>query len=127
MLQYLPQIKNTVLVILVLIFIGIIYYTNRKKYFKQVLFSLVGKAEDMFGSGKGPEKYRYVVSIFYGKLPIVIRTFISIDEIDQWIDSAVKYLENKVKQQELLENGSKKDLVDAVVNSTENVVSKIDK
>ncbi len=68
-------------------------FKNGKKYeIFQLVSALVCEAEQKFGSGTGELKYEYVVNKVYQALPWHIRTFISANLLDDFIETAVDNL-----------------------------------
>lgn len=60
---------------------------------------LVTRAEDKFGSGTGEIKYQWVVDNVYGKLPSVVKFFLTAQEIDDAIEKAVDDLQLFLEEQ----------------------------
>ena len=70
---------------------------SREAYFLTAL-ELVRLAEKLFGTKTGPIKYAYVSSQLYGVLPIPLRFLISQAQIGEWINLALKKLEQELEQ-----------------------------
>lgn len=56
---------------------------------EQMLFYLVCKAEEIYGSGTGDLKYSAVVTWIYDRLPTIVKILFSTRQIDKYIEAAV--------------------------------------
>jgi hypothetical protein len=81
---------------------------SKEAYF-QLALELVRLAESLFGSKTGPIKYAYVSSQLYGALPIPLRFLISEAQIGEWIDLAVRKLEQELEDNLALEAQKEED------------------
>ena len=110
MVEFLQNnLGNMIFIILVLVAIIIAIRLGYIKQIKQGLLYLVCKAEEIYGSGTGTLKYAFVANEIYKLLPSLARLFISVDTIDDLIETAVdemkKYLsENDKAKAVILEN-----------------------
>lgn len=99
---------NIIAVVIVLIGVILGIRCGYIKQVKQGLLYLVCKAEEIYGGGTGTLKYAYVANEIYKILPSLARLFISVDTIDDLIETAVdemkKYLaENEKAKAVILE------------------------
>lgn len=88
-------------ILVVLLFVVACVLLIKKGYegkVKQMLFYLVCKAEELYGSGTGELKYSAVVTWVYDRLPFIIKLLFTTKQIDRYIESAVlqmkEYLSN---------------------------------
>lgn len=81
---------------------------SKEAYFLTAL-ELVRLAENLFGSKTGPIKYAYVSSQLYAALPIPLRFLISEAQIGEWIDLALKKLEQELEESLALEARKEED------------------
>lgn len=75
-MEYIPYI---VLAIVVVVFIGYIVYSIKKKGLKQVALEWIIMAEKEFQKGENKEKFEYVYKAIYNVLPAFVKVFISED------------------------------------------------
>lgn len=62
---------------------------GKKDIIFKIIYALVNEAEELFGSGTGKRKFAYVMEQVYAKLPAIIRTFITYDVLEKWIEQAL--------------------------------------
>ena len=86
-----------VVVLFIAVLIGL-WIKGYKKQVKKVILDLVAKAEAELGSGTGPIKYLRVTRWIYSRMPWVVKIFISEEELDDWIELAVKQLEKFLEE-----------------------------
>ena len=70
------------------ILIVVLLAKGKKNLAFKVVLALMELAETIFGAGAGNQKHQYVVALVervYWKLPNVLRSFISLDELDDYI------------------------------------------
>ncbi len=85
----------------VLLIIGIIagvvllYKRGETALLKEILFRLVTKAEQEYGSGTGELKKAAVVEWLYDKMPAVLRLLVTKKEIEALIDEVLAYAKSK--------------------------------
>lgn len=113
MLDFFKENTGNIIAV-VIVLIGIILgircgYINQVK---QGLLYIVCKAEEIYGGGTGTLKYAYVANEIYKLLPSLVRVFVSVDTIDDLIETAVE---------EMKEYLAKNDSAKAVVTNTANV------
>lgn len=81
--------------IIAVIIFGVIllqlWRAGKKESVKEIILSLVVKAESVYGSGTGEIKYASVVEGVYKILPSIVTFFISEKELDRMIEEQVKY------------------------------------
>lgn len=86
-------IKANLYDILTVIVFGIgCVFLVRKGYeskVKEMLFYLVCKAEELYGSGTGELKYAAVVTWLYEQLPPIMKLLFTTKQIDAYIEAAV--------------------------------------
>lgn len=92
-LELLINILVIVLFVSALIFM---WFKGKKPLAKQIILNMVILAEQMYGSGTGKIKFNTVMSNIYGKLPMVIRLFVTYDVLVKWIEEAVQYLKTEL-------------------------------
>ena len=88
------------IILLVIIFIAVLWMSGRKKEARMAVYKLVLKAESVFidEKGRGHEKYTLVMSQIYNYFPPLLKIFISEEEIDNWIEEAVKLLKSVTEE-----------------------------
>lgn len=74
-----------VLVLVIFVVAGIIYFNGQKKKAKDWLVWAVSQAEAQLGGGTGKLKLRYVYDLFIGKFPM-FSTLISFETFANWVD-----------------------------------------
>lgn len=82
------------ILIIVLFLLGILFLVksgNIKKV-KELAFYLVCKAEQEFGSGTGQAKKAAAISWLYERLPFIVRFMFTRQQIENYIEEAVKRL-----------------------------------
>ena len=82
---------------MVAVVLAVLYKRGKKDIVKEIIYTLVVKAEKELGSATGSAKYSQVISDLYEKLPIILRLFFSKAEINNYIDDAVKWLKSKLR------------------------------
>ena len=90
MLEFIKANLYDILTVIVFV-VGCVFLV-RKGYegkVKEMLFYLVCKAEELYGSGTGELKYSAVVTWVYEKLPPIMRLLFTTKQIDQYIEAAV--------------------------------------
>ena len=73
-MEYIPYI---VLAIVIIVFIGYIAYSIKKKGLKQVALEWIIMAEKEFQKGENKEKFEYVYKAIYNVLPSFVKAFVS--------------------------------------------------
>lgn len=88
-------------ILTVIVFVVVCVFLLRKGYeskVKEMLFYLVCKAEELYGSGTGELKYAAVVTWIYEQLPPIMKLLFTTKQIDAYIEAAVlqmkEYLSN---------------------------------
>ena len=97
MLNFIMQ--NWVLILIVLFFVValvFLWYSGKKPVVKKILFALVCRAEQAFGSGTGAAKLGYVFNKFYKEMPFIIRLLIPESTILKWIEEGVQQLKHEL-------------------------------
>ena len=108
MIEFLQNnLGNLIFIVLVLVAIIIAIRCGYIKQVKQGLLYLVCKAEEIYCGGTGTLKYAFVANEVYKLLPSLARLFISVDTIDDLIETAVeemkKYLSENEKAKAVIE------------------------
>ena len=88
---------DVLLVVVVIVALAVLYKKGKKDLVKEIIYSLVVKAEKELGSATGSAKYSQVISTLYLKLPLILRLFFTKSELNKYIEDAVKWLKNKLK------------------------------
>ena len=98
-------------ILTVIVFVVVCVFLLRKGYeskVKEMLFYLVCKAEELYGSGTGELKYSAVVTWIYEQLPPIMKLLFTTKQIDQYIEAAVlqmkKYLSKNNQAKSRLTN-----------------------
>lgn len=90
MLEFIKANLYDILTVIVFV-VGCVFLV-RKGYeskVKEMLFYLVCKAEELYGSGTGELKYSAVVTWIYEQLPPIMKLLFTTKQIDQYIEAAV--------------------------------------
>ena len=88
---------DALLVIGVVIILAILYKRGKKDLVKEIIYTLVVKAEKELGSATGSAKYSQVITTLYLKLPFILRLFFTKVELNKYIEDSVIWLKNKLK------------------------------
>ena len=70
-------------------------FRGNKSVVMKMLFALVTEAEKNLGSGTGALKLTAVITEIYPKLPAVIKTFVSADRLQKWVEEALEAAKEK--------------------------------
>ena len=101
MIEFLQNnLGNLIFIVLVLVAIIIAIRCGYIKQVKQGLLYLVCKAEEIYGGGTGTLKYAFVANEIYKLLPSLARLFISVDTIDDLIETAVEEMKKYLSENE---------------------------
>ncbi len=65
-------------------------YTGKIDYLSAELFSLVTEAEEIYGEKTGNMKLMYVVKKIYGKMPPVLKVFLSEKHLEKIIEDVLE-------------------------------------
>lgn len=86
---------NVLVIMLFALFIGWLFYRGEKTRAKRIILAVVLSAERKFDiQGAGKQKYAYVIGMLYGRLPWILKIFISENEIRKLIEEAVTNMKN---------------------------------
>jgi len=88
---------DALLIIFIALVLAILYKRGKKDLVKDIIYSLVVKAEKELGSTTGSAKYSQVISELYEKLPFILRLFFTKTELNKYIEDSVKWLKIKLK------------------------------
>lgn len=89
--------------IIIFAVLGILIYLwniGNKKRVLLIVNSLVVEAEKYLGSKTGSYKKDKVIETFYSRLPIIITMFVSIEELENYIDDAAARLKLFLQEEE---------------------------
>ena len=89
--------SDVLLVVVVAGVLSVLYKRGKKALVKDIIYSLVVKAEKELGSTTGSAKYSQVISCLYEKLPLILRLFYSKTELNKYIEDSVTWLKAKLK------------------------------
>ena len=106
-----------VLVVLFLVLLIVLWAYGKKDFVKRVLYYMVCRAEQVFGSGTGEIKFNYVLSQFYSSMPLLVRLLFSLPIIEKYIELAVFKLKVELSQGMNLLSYTDKNLVCEAVDS----------
>lgn len=70
-------------------------FKGNKSIVMSMLFSMVTEAEKNFGAGTGALKLATVIAQVYPKLPAIIRTFITAEKLQSWVEDALTMAKEK--------------------------------
>lgn len=93
-MEYIPYI---VLAIVIIVFIGYIVYSIKKKGLKQVALEWIIMAEKEFQKGENKEKFEYVYKAIYNVLPAFVKVFISEDVAENILSKFIQGVFDFVK------------------------------
>lgn len=87
---------DSVLVVVVIVGGFIILYRRGKvEVIEKILFALVTRAEEEFGSGTGELKKATVIQWLYERLPKIVTFFITPKEIERLLESVLAYAKER--------------------------------
>jgi len=89
--------SDILLIVAVAVVLAVLYKKGKKALVKDIIYSLVVKAQKELGSATGSAKYSQVSAALYEKLPLLLRLFFSKIELDKYIEDSVTWLKNKLK------------------------------
>ena len=90
MIDFITTHWASILVILAFIaVIVVLALRGKKQIIYRMLYALVTEAEEKYGSGTGSIKFAEVMTKIYGKLPVIIKVFITYDKLTDWIEKAL--------------------------------------
>lgn len=84
-MEKLTIIAISVLILTILAFISYIVFQVKKKGLRQTAIDYICYAEKTFENHKNDEKFNYVLTRLYEGLPSIIKVFITIDMIKDFI------------------------------------------
>ena len=88
---------DALLVIVVVVVLAVLYKRGKKDLVKEIIYTLVVKAEKELGSATGSAKYSQVITTLYLKLPFILRLFFTKSELNKYIEDSVRWLKDKLK------------------------------
>lgn len=86
--------------LLVLLFIGFLAWLwkrGKQEAVRRIIYALVSKAEQQYGSKTGPIKWADVWAGIYEKLPWVVRLAFTKEELEAIIEDGVKWLKKQLE------------------------------
>ena len=89
--------SDALLVIVAVAVLAVLYKRGKKDLVKEIIYTLVVKAEKELGSATGSAKYSQVITTLYLKLPLILRLFFTTEEVNKYIEDAVTWLKSKLK------------------------------
>jgi len=93
--------SDALLVIVAVAVLAVLYKRGKKDLVKEIIYTLVVKAEKELGSATGSAKYSQVITTLYLKLPLILRLFFTTEEVNKYIEDAVTWLKSKLKDPEV--------------------------
>ena len=70
-------------------------FKGNKSVVMRMLFALVTEAEKNLGAGTGALKLASVIEQVYPKLPTIIKTFITAETLEKWVEDALVLAKKK--------------------------------
>lgn len=89
--------SDVLLIIVVVAVLATLYKRGKKDLVKEIIYTLVIKAEKELGSATGSAKYSQVISELYIKLPFILKLFFTKAELNKYIEDGVKWLKTKLQ------------------------------
>ena len=89
--------SDALLVIVAVVVLAVLYKRGKKDLVKEIIYTLVVKAEKELGSATGSAKYSQVITTLYLKLPFILRLFFTKVELNKYIEDAVSWLKIKLE------------------------------
>jgi hypothetical protein len=90
--------SSIVTVIIFLIAILALIKLGYKKYVKDIVFYLVIKAEQEFGSKTGQAKFAAVITWLYDRLPAIVKLIFTKKQISDLIEDGVKRMKEYIEK-----------------------------
>lgn len=119
------NIDNIVACILMIAIVVTLIKKGETEILKEILFSLITKAEEEFGSGTGKLKYATVVDWLYERIPAIIKPLFTSKDLETLIETALAEAKEKwAKNPNLLqvESMDKASIENAVEEAAEEVI-----
>lgn len=88
-------------------------FKGNKSVVMRMLYSLVTKAEQIYGAGTGSLKLAAVIDAIYPNLPAVIKLFITDETLVKWVESALETAKEAWEKNTALAEYVKKPAEDA--------------
>ena len=82
-------------IIAIAVLVVVLAFRGKKQIIFKMLYALVTEAEAEFGAGTGTLKFSYVLERVYSILPAGIKTFITYDTLEKWIETALAEAKEK--------------------------------
>jgi hypothetical protein len=91
---------SILLVVCFLVIMLLLWKRGKKEIVRKIIYAMVCKAEQVYGSKTGDVKYAEVWSMIYTKLPWIIRFLFSQKELEKLINDGVKLLKSRLENKE---------------------------
>ena len=113
------------ILIIVLAIVGVLVMIKRgeTQKLKSIIFQLVTKAEQEYGSGTGELKYAVVVDWLYQRMPMILKILFTPKDISKMIESVLTYAKGKWGANEELN----RYIHEGIIYGTENIKETIQK
>lgn len=89
--------SDALLIIILGTVLGVLYKRGKTDLVKDIIYSLVVKAQKELGSTTGSAKYSQVISELCGKLPVILRLLFTKTELNKHIEASVKWLRSRLE------------------------------
>lgn len=89
------NLDNIVACVLMIAIVIALIKKGETEILKEILFSLITKAEEEFGSGTGKLKYANVVDWLYERIPTIIKPIFTSKDLESLIESALTEAKEK--------------------------------
>ena len=90
--------SSIVVIVIFLIVILALIKLGYKKYVKDIIFYLVIKAEQEFGSKTGQAKFAAVMTWLYDRLPAIVKFIFTKKQISDLIEDGVKRMKEYIEK-----------------------------
>jgi len=100
---------SILIVLIAMITIIIRYKKGEKTILNEILFKLVTKAEQEFGTGTGELKKAAVLEWIYDKVPALMKMLLTKKELENMIEKALEYAKGKWEKNSKLREFVNKD------------------
>jgi hypothetical protein len=109
---------DIIVVVVVALALLILYSLKKRPLVKKILYSLVCYAEKKYGSGTGEIKYGTVLSMFYSRMPFIVRLAFPESLLSKLIEDAVVRLKIELSEGLTL-TGYDEELIEAKCEEAE--------
>lgn len=125
----LGNLDNIVAAVLIIMIVVALIKKGETEILKEILFSLITKAEEDFGAGTGKIKYSNVVDWLYERIPAVLKPLFSAKDLETLIETGleeakIKWAKNpNLLQTESVDTDRIKSVIDEAVADTNEKVN----